>query len=129
MKLARWVFGLGGVIGLAILLPMYFLADYLDARFPPANTHPEHFYAFIGVAAGFQLVYLTIARDPVRYRAMMPLGAIAKMTFVISTAVLWMQGRAQFEQVRATGVDLVLAILFLVAYLRTPKTAEPRATA
>lgn len=124
MKFARWTFGLGGIVGLIILLPLYFMEDMLAERFPPANTHPEHFYAFIGVAAAFQLVYLLIARDPARYRAIMPIGAIGKLSFVASTTVLWLQGRAEFAQVAATGLDLVLAVLFIVAYVRT---AERRA--
>jgi hypothetical protein len=121
MTFARWVFGLGGTIGLVILLPMYFLEDALAARFPPANTHPEHYYAFVGVAAAFQFVYLTIARDPVRYRAIMPWGAVGKLSFVMSSTVLWLQGRVTFEQAAATGLDAILAVLFLIASARTPR--------
>jgi hypothetical protein len=121
MTFARWVFGLGGAVGLVILLPMYFLENTLNDRLPPPMNHPEHFYAFVGVAAAFQFVYLTIASDPVRYRAIMPWGAVGKLSFVGSTTVLWLQGRAEFSQVAATGLDAVLAVLFLIAYARTPR--------
>jgi hypothetical protein len=116
MTFARYVFAIAGGLGLLILLPMYFLEGALALRFPPANNHPEHYYAFIGVAAAFQFVYLTIARDPVRFRPIMPWGAVGKLSFVVSSHVLWLEGRAGFTQAAATWLDAILAMLFLVAW-------------
>jgi hypothetical protein len=120
MSFARWVFGLGGALGLLVLLPLFFLEAPLAERFPPALTHPEHYYAFIGVATAWQLVYLVIAGDPVRYRAIMPIGALGKLSFVVSAHALWLQGRAPFAVAATTWLDLVLAVLFLIAYARIP---------
>ena len=121
MTFARLVFGLGGAFGLLVLLPLFFLEATLAERFPPALTHPEHYYAFVGVAAAWQLVYLVIAGDPARYRAIMPIGALGKLSFVVSAHALWLQGRATFAVAATTWADLLLAVLFLIAYAKTPR--------
>ena len=79
VRLARRVFAIAGIYGLIVLLPLYFAEPLLAARAPV--NHPEYFYGFIGAASVFQLVYLTIARDPVRFRPLMPLAVLAKLNF------------------------------------------------
>ena len=41
---------------------------------PPPVTHPEFYYGFVGVALAFQLVFLTIASDPLKYRPLILAG-------------------------------------------------------
>ena len=68
---ARRVFGAAGIVGLLMLLPHYFLFEKIGRDYPPAITHPEFFYGFIGVAVAWQFAFLVIARDPARYRLLM----------------------------------------------------------
>ena len=71
MVFARRTFLIAGVYGLLALVPMYFLEGRIGRDIPPPITHPEYFYGFIGVAVAWQVAFLVIARDPVRFRPLM----------------------------------------------------------
>ena len=116
---ARRVFFWAGLYGLLVLAPMYLMEDRLGQMFPPAITHPENFYGFIGVAIAWQLAFLVISRDPVRYRALM-LPAIAEKLLGSGPAfVLYALGRLPGALLGAAAVDMLLAALFFVAWRRT----------
>jgi hypothetical protein len=125
MKFARWVFLVAGVYGLLVLVPQYFLEEQVGRDSPPPITHPEFFYGFVGVALAWQVVFLVLASDPVRYRPLMPAAVLEKATFGVAVVVLYARQRVATVNLVFAGVDLVLGALFLVAYFRTP--APPRA--
>lgn len=110
------VFLFAGVYGIVVLLPQYFLEAKLGQDYPPPITHPEHFYGFIGVALAWQFVFLLIARDVRRYRLLMVPAILEKLAFGIPALVLWRQGRAHASIAGAGVVDLVLGLLFLLAF-------------
>jgi hypothetical protein len=114
---ARWLFRGAAIYGLIVLLPLYLLEHQVAAP-AAALAHPEYYYGFIGAAAAWQLVYWTIGGDPVRYRAFMPLGVIAKFGFWIPTFLLWLNGRTPTSTFAVTNVDLLLGIGFFVAWRR-----------
>lgn len=118
--LAKRIYTLAGVYGLIVMLPQYFLEDRIGRDTPPAITHPEYFYGFIGIVVVWQLAFLVIARDPVRFRAIMPVTVLEKLVFAVPVMVLYAQGRVAATTVFFGGLDLVLGALFVVAYLRTP---------
>ena len=120
-RFARRVFNGAAIYGLVALLPQYFLEDRLGRDFPPAITHPEHFYGFIGIAIAWQLAFVVIARDPVRYRALMPVAVLEKLAFGGAAVVLFALGRAAWPVLAAGLVDVMLATLFLAAYRATPR--------
>ena len=68
MKFAKIVFYVAGIYGLLVLFPQYFMEAKTGQDFPPAITHPEYYYGFIGVALAFQILFLIIARNPLQYR-------------------------------------------------------------
>ena len=72
MKAARWIYGGAGIYGLLVLFPGLFSEARLNTDWPPALTHPEFYYGFYGSALVWQLLFLMIAREPARYRALMP---------------------------------------------------------
>ena len=80
---------------------------------------PEHFYGFVGLAVVWQLAFLLIARDVVRYRPLMPIAVAEKAAFAIPTFVLFTQGRVAAATTAVAGIDAVLGLLFLAAYLAT----------
>jgi hypothetical protein len=122
MQYARRVFYVAGVYGLAVLLPQYFLEGRLGRDFPPPINHPEHFYGFVGVAAAWQVAFLVIARDPVRYRLMMLPGILEKLSFGGAAIVLYLKGRIP-PMVLAFGIaDLGWAALFAAAFLKVTAT-------
>ena len=118
-RFARRVYTVAGIYGLVVMLPQYFLLDRIGRDAPPAVTHPEYFYGFVGVVIAWQLAFLVIARDPARYRALMPVTVLEKLVFAIPVALLYAQGRIAPSVLPFGAIDLVLGALFLASYLRT----------
>ena len=127
MKFARWLFWLAGIYGLIVLFPHYFFEQWISTNYPPAITHPEYFYGFLGVAIAWQVAFLIIGQDPVRYRLAMLPAVIEKLSFGIAVAVLYAQERASGALLAFGGVDLVLGGLFLACFLTTGRKREGQA--
>ena len=119
MKFARYVFAAAGIIGILVLVPLYFTIDKIGTDNPPAVTHPEFYYGFTGVALAFQLVFLTIASDPMKYRPLMLASIVEKAAFVIPTFYLYSQGRVAGPILGGAALDLIWGILFVVSYFKT----------
>jgi hypothetical protein len=119
MLYARRLFLIAGIYGLIVLPPMYFMERSIGEREPPAITHPEFFYGFVGVATAWQVAFLIIALDPVRYRLLMLPGILEKLGFGVAAIVLYAQGRLAAQMLAAGIGDLVFAVLFLAAYWMT----------
>ncbi len=116
---ARRVFLIAGIYGLLVLLPQYFLESRTSRDYPPAITHPEYYYGFLGVAVAWQVVFLLVSRDPARYRAMMIPAVLEKAGFGLVAVALFHLGSLSAEMFGAGVLDLTLGALFVVAYLRT----------
>jgi len=121
MKFAKYLFLFAGISGLIMLVPQYFLEEKTGRDFPPAITHPEHFYGFIGVAIACQVMFLIISRNPVRYRAMMIPAMLEKFSFAIAIAILFLQNRVAAMMFGLGMMDLALGLLFALAFFKTPK--------
>lgn len=119
MKFAKYTFYVAGIYGLIALLPQYFLEAKNGADFPPAITHPEYFYGFVGVGLAFQLAFLIIGSNPAKYRAMMIPSIIEKFSFAIAVYALFAFGRVAAIMVGAATIDLILGLLFVVSFLKT----------
>lgn len=124
MKFARRVFLIAGVYGLIVLLPMYLLEEKTGRDFPPPITHPEYYYGFIGVAVAWQVLFLILSRNPIRYRPMMIPAILEKAAFAIPAVILYLQQRISTFTLGAGLVDSVLGVLFLLAYLKTANLSE-----
>jgi hypothetical protein len=119
MKFARRVFGIAGIYGLIVLVPQYFTEARVGIDYPPAITHPEYYYGFLGAAISFQIAFLVISRDPLRYRAMMIPSILEKVTFVLAVVPLYILRRTSTMILGFATIDLILGICFFAAYLRT----------
>jgi hypothetical protein len=121
MTFARRVYRIAGIYGLIAMLPQYFLEQKTGIDYPPPITHPEFFYGFIGITIAWQLAFLVISTDPVRFRPLMPVTLVEKVTFVIAIAVMLASARPVPPPIVAgAAIDAVLFVLFTMAYLRTP---------
>lgn len=124
MKFASRVFLIAGVYGLIVLLPMYLLEEKTGRDFPPPITHPEYYYGFIGVAVAWQVLFLILSRNPIRYRPMMIPAILEKAVFAIPAVILYLQQRISTFTLGAGLVDALLGVLFVVAYLKTANLSE-----
>ena len=118
-RFARRVYTVAGIYGLVVMLPQYVMADRIGRDTPPPITHVEYFYGFIGVVVAWQIAFLVIARDPQRYRALMPVTVLEKLVFAIPVLMLWAKGQVAGSVLPFAGIDLLLGALFLLSYLRT----------
>jgi hypothetical protein len=119
MRFARWVFTIGAIYGVLILAPLYFMEGFIAGRDRGPMAYPEHYYGFVGAALSFQVMYLIIGRDPARFRPLMPLAVLAKLSFGVPCWLLFAQGRTPLSVAGPASVDLLLAALFVVAFFRT----------
>ncbi len=118
---ARRVFMFAAVYGILVLVPQYFMEAAVGRDYPPPITHPEHFYGFIGVALAWQVLFVVISRDPVRYRPAMIPAILEKLAFGIPCIVLFVQGRLAPAILGAGLFDLVLCVLFVLSYRATSR--------
>jgi hypothetical protein len=120
MRFAKWVFRLAGVWGILILVPPLFLERQTGQDYPPPVNHPEYYYAFFGVALAWQVMFLVIGSDPVRYRPAMLPSMLEKVGFVVAMPVLYALDRVPAVWVGFAATDAVWLVLFVAAFLRTP---------
>lgn len=119
MRFAKRLFLIAGIYGLLVLLPQYFLEVKTGLDFPPPITHPEYYYGFLGVAVAWQVLFLLIAKDPVRYRAMMIPAVLEKASFGVAALVLFLLQRVSPVMLGFGIVDLIFGALFVLAYAKT----------
>jgi|SRR5579862_1810372 len=119
MRFARAVYLVAGIYGLIAVAPGYFLEARIGRDQPPAITHPEYFYGFLGVTIAWQILFLVLASDPVRYRAMILPSIVEKAGFGIPAIILFLQQRIPAVVLLLGSVDWILAALFVAAYVTT----------
>jgi len=114
VKAARTIFLVAGVYGLLVMTPMLFLEKQISV---PPIMHPEFYYGFVGVVIAWQFAFLLIARDPARYRAFMVPAMAEKLAYVVTTSVLFAQGRIASMVFLIGMIDAVLMVLFLISFV------------
>jgi hypothetical protein len=119
MRFAKIVFLVAGIYGLLILAPIYFMENAIGQRTPPAITHTEYFYGFLGAGLAWQVLFLVLSVDPVRYRAMILPSILEKVSYGIALIVLYSQRRLPLSVLAIGSVDWIFAFLFLAAYFKT----------
>lgn len=132
MKFAKRVFTVAAIYGLVLLIPQYFTEGRVGRDFPPPITHPEYYYGFIGVAAAWQVLFLILAKDPVRFRPMIVPGILEKLGFGLASVLLYLKARVPPVGLAFGLMDLVFAVLFFTAYRKleglvaSEQGSEPR---
>lgn len=110
MRFARWSFWCAGIYGLIVLLPLYAQA--------PLGSASLWMFGFAGAAVATQLAYLLIGSDPPRYRMVIPVGIVAKLSFFVPVALLYVRGEVPGVMMGFALTDLALALLFAVNFVR-----------
>ncbi|HXI02214.1 MAG TPA: hypothetical protein VNI57_03470 [Candidatus Saccharimonadales bacterium] len=119
MRFARIVFLCAGAWGFVVLVPLYFMLDTVGRAYPPPITHPDFYYGFVGVALIWQLLFLMIATDPLRFRPAMIAAVAEKLVYVVTLTALYAGGRIQAGQAAVAAPDLILGLLFVAAFVKT----------
>lgn len=110
MRFARWSFGIAAAYGLVATLGLYFRE--------PLGPLSLWLFVFAGAAAATQLLYVAIAFDPARFWPTIPIGIASKLSFAIPVMVLCTKDDVTQSLFVAGLVDLALAALFAVNWLR-----------
>jgi hypothetical protein len=118
VRFACRVFTWAPVYGVIVLTPLLFAERIFAAAGRPPVNYPVYLYGFIGAALLYQLQYWLIGRDPARYRVFMPVAALAKLAFFSTAAILFAQARADALVMGGATVDLLIGILFFIAWRR-----------
>lgn len=121
MRFARWVFRLAGITGVLMVILPYFLEEQFGRDHPPPVTHPELYYGFFGVTLSWQFMFLVIGSDPIRFRRAMIPAMMEKASFAIAIPILYALERVNLTWVGFASMDAMWLLLFIIAYLRTPK--------
>jgi hypothetical protein len=125
IQFARRLFLVAGIYGVAVVTPLFFLEKQFGEQYPPPITHPEWYYGFASVTLGWQIVYLMMSRDPLRYRPMLIPAIVGKGGFAASVLALFAQGRLEGASVWLVSIDLVLAALFAWAFIALGSQTRP----
>ena len=123
VRFAHWVFLVAGVLGVIEIVPLFFLESMVNRTQPPAITHPEFYYGFVGVAFAWQIAFLIIARDPVRYHPLIPALFLEKLLYPIAVFALYSQGRVHQQMLGGATIDLVWLVLFIVVWAKLRQQA------
>ena len=124
MRFARGVFFIAGIWGILVLTPLYFLVDVTGRQYAPPGTYPHFFYGFLSVAMAWQVAFLVIATNPARFRLMMIPAILEKLGYIATVAVLYSQGRIAPDDASTAGPDLLLALLFVAAFVKTARAED-----
>ena len=125
MRFARFTFVGAGIWGIAVLTPLYWLFDVTGRPYSPPADYPHFFYGFLSVAMAWQFAFLVIGSNPARYRPLMIPGMLEKLGHVFGVAVLYWNARIPVADAQAAIPDLVLAVLFMVAFAKTRGARRP----
>ena len=88
-------------------------------------THPEIYFGFVTVTFAWQVAFVLMAADPIRFRPLMPAAMLEKFAYVAAIAGLHARGDLLLLQVAPAVLDFVFGLLFVAAFVKT----APRSTA
>jgi hypothetical protein len=118
MRFAKLVFLIAGIYGIVTIAPQYFLRDAIVRAGGPM-THVEYFYGFLGVCLTWQILFVVISAAPTRLRPAMPVAVLEKLSFAIPVLALYAKGQLNAQLAVFGGIDLLWAVLFTIATLKT----------
>lgn len=119
MKFAKYVFSIAGIWGILVVTPLFFIFDQIAEKDPPPITHPLFYYGFAGVALAWQFVFLMIGSNPARFRPLMLVSILEKLGYFLPAVILYLLHRVHPADLFISFGDALLAVLFLIAYLKT----------
>ncbi len=124
MKFSRWVFIIAGVYGIIVVTPLYFSEYQIGLDYPPAITHPEYYYGFLGVVLAFQILFLIIAINPIKYRLIIIAAVIEKFSYAAAVFFLFYQQRILAMMLSSGIIDFILGVFFIISFFKSKEIKE-----
>jgi len=124
MRFAKVAFTAAGVWGIGVLTPLYWLVDITGRHYGRPTEYPQFFYGFLSVAMAWQIAFLIIGSNPARFRLLMIPGILEKLGHVAGVAVLYGRARIGWVDAQAAVPDFVLAMIFILAFVKTRPVRE-----
>ena len=116
---AKRVFQIAGIWGL-VIIPLGYAAYFFGGEESAVYTnHPEYVHGFFLVTLPWQVAFLIIATDPVRYRLLMLAAMLEKFPFTLATILLYAAGSIPVSALVIGLIDGALGVAFAVAYVVT----------
>ena len=120
MRFAKFVFIGAGIWGIVVIAPLYFLLDISGREYVFPASYPHFFYGFLVVTTAWQIVFLLIGSNPVRFRPVMIPSIVEKLGYVVAVAVLHGSGYISNAEAITAAPDLLLGVLFIAAFVKAP---------
>jgi len=117
MLFAKRVFLAAGVYGLIVIL-LGFVALIGGPEDWTAN-YPEYAIGFFATAFAWQVAFLVISTDPVRYRLLMIAAILEKIPYAVAIVLLYSMSKVSQTIFGFGLIDGLLGALFAYAYLAT----------
>lgn len=127
MMFAKRVFQVAGAWGIALIAFAYGAYFLGGEEWTVYTSHPQYVHGFFLVTLAWQVAFLIIATDPVRYRLMMLAAMLEKFPFTLATLVLYAAGDVPVTVLAAGLIDGVFGVLFSIAYIVTEAAPEAEA--
>jgi hypothetical protein len=118
LKFAKIIFLIAGLWGVLVITPLFFMFNLIGRQDPPPITHPGFYYGFVTAAFAWQIAFFVIAQDPIRFRPLMIPAVIEKFGYGFAVIVLVLQNRMHNSDLVFGCVDLLLGVLFFVAFVK-----------
>ena len=120
MRFAVLTYKIAGIWGLLIVVPSYFLYNAVGRQDPPPLSHPHIYFGWLGVTLAWQILFLVLSTDPVRYRPIMVPAVLEKLGFVVALIVLLSLKMVNAREASIAIPDAILMVCFIVALKKTP---------
>lgn len=123
MIFAKRVFQVAGVYGL-IVIALGYAAYFYESDSLLYNARTEFVHGFFLVTFAWQVAFLIIATDPIRYRMLMLAAMLEKFPFTLAVLALYALGSVGTAVLVFGLLDGVLGVLFSIAYIVTENAAR-----
>ena len=125
MKLARWIFLVAGILGLLMVAPVAFtLVAGGKTILPDAANLGLFIYVMVLQHICWQILFIILAREPIRYRPMMLLASFVEALTSLNPIWLFFFGVKYWIPI--VVVYLAFALLFIVAFWWTGRESKWR---
>ena len=93
----------------------------------PPIEYPHFIYGFFAITMAWQFAFLVIGSNPIRFRPLMVPSMFEKFSYVVTLVVCITRRGSPLPIFRRAIPDLILGILFVVAFVKTLARADSSA--